>query len=58
LRTAELGLRGLVVVTLVQTPRLNGDAPKEGLFLRVLNVRKRAGVLDFLRLPFRPLETN
>jgi hypothetical protein len=47
-RIAEFGLRGVLVVTFVQTPRLNGELNSIGLFFNTLNERVKAGVFDFL----------
>src|SRR3989338_5024621 len=58
LRIAELGLRGVVVVTLVHTPRLKGDGYNTGRFLSVLKPRARAGAFDFLVNCLRPLRTS
>ena len=46
-RRAEFGFLGVVVETLVQTPRLNGAGKKTGLFFRTLNPRAKATVLVF-----------
>src|SRR3989344_1325218 len=46
-RTAEFGLRGVVVVTFVQTPRLKGDGKNLGRFFFVLKAIPSAGVLSF-----------
>ena len=48
-RMAEFGFLGVLVVTLVQTPRLKGELKKIGLFFRTLNERVKAGVFDFRR---------
>lgn len=39
---AEFGFLGVLVVTFVQTPRLNGDGKNTGLFLIVLKLRIKA----------------
>src|SRR3989344_5087769 len=49
LRSAELGFLGVVVVTLVQTPRLNGELWKTALFFFVLKLLPSATERDFLR---------
>jgi hypothetical protein len=46
-RIAELGFFGVLVVTFVQTPRLNGDGKNTGRFLSVLNERRRATAFGF-----------
>jgi len=45
---AELGFFGVFVVTLMQTPRLNGAGKKLGRFSMLLKVRVRATDFDFL----------
>jgi hypothetical protein len=57
-RTAELGFLGVVVVTLVHTPRLKGAALKVGLFSRVLNPRRSAVALERTCTFFRGFFTN
>jgi hypothetical protein len=53
--TAEFGFFGVVVVTFVHTPRLNGALKAIGLFFKVLkpllNIAERDGRLALLR-PF------
>ena len=46
-RRAEFGFFGVVVETLVQTPRLKGLEKKTGLFLSTLKPRVKATVLSF-----------
>src|SRR3989344_2030037 len=48
LRIAEFGLRGVFVVTLVQTPRLNGEGYQVGRFLSVLKPRVSATAFDLV----------
>jgi len=48
LRMAELGFFGVFVVTLMQTPRLNGAGKKLGRFSIELKVRVKATDFDFL----------
>jgi hypothetical protein len=55
---AEFGLRGVLVVTFVQTPRLNGAQKKTGLFLRTLKLLVSAGVFDLCGALFRFLLTS
>jgi len=50
-RIAELGFLGVLVVTLVHTPRLKGDGKKRGRFLSVLKLRLKATDFGF-RLGF------
>lgn len=52
LRKAEFGFLGVVVVTLIATPRLNGAGYFTGRFLRVLKPNDNAGDLVFA-LAFR-----
>ena len=49
LRIAEFGLRGVLVVTFVHTPRLKGASKKTGRFFKTLNERVKAGVFDLRR---------
>ena len=49
-RSAEFGFLGVVVETLVQTPRLKGEGKKTGLFFRTLNPLAKATVLDLRRV--------
>lgn len=51
LRTAEFGFLGVLVVTLVHTPLLNGEAKNTGRFSMELKVRVKATDLD-LRVNF------
>jgi hypothetical protein len=51
-RKAEFGFFGVVVETLVQTPRLNGDGENTGRFLSVLKLRPKATVLTFFEVFF------
>lgn len=44
---AEFGFFGVLVVTLVQTPRLKGAGKNTGLFSMELKVRVKATDLDF-----------
>ncbi len=46
---AEFGFLGVLVVTLVQTPRLKGALKKIGRFFKTLNERVKAGVFDLRR---------
>lgn len=46
-RMAEFGFLGVFVVTLMQTPLLNGDGKKRGRFFIVLKLRVRAMDFDF-----------
>lgn len=43
---AELGFLGVLVVTFVATPRLNGELKNTGLFFLVLNPRVKATDFD------------
>ena len=44
---AEFGFLGVVVVTFVQTPLLNGAGKNTGLFFKTLNPRASATAFDF-----------
>ena len=50
-RIAELGFFGVFVVTLIHTPRLNGESKYRGLLVRTLKLFVKATDFDFrLRL--------
>jgi len=49
---AELGFLGVLVVTLVQTPRLKGEGKYTGLFFIVLKLRAKATAFDLERSIF------
>jgi hypothetical protein len=53
---AEFGFLGVVVVTLTQTPRLNGEPFGNSVRFRrmVFKTGAKAGVFDFLPMVFRP----
>ena len=56
--TAEFGFLGLVVVTFVQTPLLNGDIYLVTLLVKELYPLLKAWVFDFLVLFVLPFLTN
>jgi len=60
LRRAELGLRGVVVLTCVQTPRFCGLPVRLDVVrpVNVFCVTRKAGAAVFLGLGFRPLRTS
>jgi len=58
LRKAEFGFFGVVVFTMVHTPRLNGDGKCVGLFLMTLKPRAKATERDLRLINVRPLRTS
>jgi len=58
LRNAEFGFLGVVVDTLMHTPRLKGDDDAMGLFFNELNVESSAGAFDFFGGTSLPFFTN
>ncbi|EKD46521.1 MAG: hypothetical protein ACD_67C00203G0004 [uncultured bacterium] len=57
-RRAELGFFGVVVLTLIQTPRLKGFTVFFGLFCKVLKVIVIAGDFVFFTADVRLFFTN
>lgn len=57
-RTAEFGFFGVVVVTFVHTPRLNGDGWNTGRFFIVLKLRVKATVFERFFGVFLPRRDN
>jgi hypothetical protein len=53
-RRAEFGFLGVVVVTFVHTPRLNGDGYLVGWFIKELNPRLSATAFGFVVTFVRP----
>jgi len=60
LRKAEFGFFGVMVVTLVQTPRLNGEPPAIVFLLRFKTLKTvcMAGDFDFFFVNFLPFLTS
>lgn len=56
--SAELGFLGVVVPTLMQTPRLKGPAVFTGRFFKVLKTLIIAGAFDFFFFDFLDRFTN
>lgn len=53
-RKAEFGFLGVIVFTERQTPLLNGEGEKVGLFFKTLKLRLKATALDLYPIFFRP----
>jgi len=54
LRKAEFGFLGVMVATLIATPRLNGEKLLIGRFFLLLNPKAKAGDLVFTLAVLRP----
>src|SRR3989338_5979727 len=53
-RSAEFGFLGVIVVTLMHTPRLNGDAYGTGRFSKTIKHLPKAGDFDLYARNFLP----
>ena len=58
LRKAEFGFLGVMVFTVMHTPRLNGEGLKLGRLVSTLKVLRKAGPLALALMDFRGRRIN